>query len=298
METHLTIQSSEDGLIKCHIIKRGFSMTTRIGIDAGGTLTKIAYWDEMQQMAFNSFLSSDFQAIKDWVDSNHSFASICLTGGRAEQLKKYLDSNEEIPYIVEFDATMNGVMYQMKLEGVQSEKAIIANIGTGTSIHLMNGSSHSRLGGTGIGGGTLLGLGITLTGKSNYKEIVELSQEGNRSTIDVLVSDIYKNNKLPINGTLTASNFGGVALKSADNRNEADYLAGVQGIIGEVVASLCIQAADAHNVEDIIYIGSTLEENRLLQEIMESYTILKQKKPIFLEKHGYSGAIGALLEKS
>ncbi|MEK4485528.1 type II pantothenate kinase [Psychrobacillus sp. FSL H8-0484] len=271
-------------------------MTTRIGIDAGGTLTKIAYWDEKKKMSLQSFPSSDFQAVKDWIDSNHSLASICLTGGRAEQLKSYLLSKDEIPYIVEFDATMNGVMYQMRQETLQSESAIIANIGTGTSIHLMEGNTHSRLGGTGIGGGTLLGLGMALTGKSNYEEIITLSKEGNRTSIDVLVSDIYKNNKLPINGSLTASNFGGVALKSGEDRSGADLLAGVQGIIGEVVASLCIQVADAHHVEDIIYIGSTLEENGLLQEIMESYTILKQKNPIFLEKHGYSGAIGALLE--
>lgn len=273
-------------------------MATRIGIDAGGTLTKIAYWDENKKMSFQSFLSSDFQAVKDWIDTNHSLASICLTGGRAEQLKSYMLSKDEIPYIVEFDATMNGVMYQLKEGTIPINSAIIANIGTGTSIHIMTDNTHTRLGGTGIGGGTLVGLGAALTGITNYKDIIELSKKGNRSSIDVLVSDIYKNNKLPINGSLTASNFGGVVLKTEENRNNTDLLAGVQGIIGEVVASLCIQAADAHQVEDIIYIGSTLEENELLQHIIESYTKLKQKKPIFLEKHGYSGAIGALLENN
>lgn len=271
-------------------------MTTRIGIDAGGTLTKIAYWDEKKEMSFQKFLSSDLNAVKDWLDTNHSLASICLTGGRAEQLKKYLSSKNEIPYIVEFDATMNGVMYQLKEEVISSDSAIIANIGTGTSIHIMHGETHSRVGGTGVGGGTLLGLGTALTGIYDYKDIIELSKEGKRTSIDILVSDIYKHNKLPIKGSLTASNFGGVTLKSEEARNHSDLLAGVQGIIGEVVATLCIQAADAHHVEDIIYIGSSLEENELLQEIMESYTILKQKKPIFLDKHGYSGAIGALLE--
>lgn len=271
-------------------------MTTRIGIDAGGTLTKIAYWDEKKEMSFHKFPSSDLNAVKDWLDTNHSLASICLTGGRAEQLKKYLSSKNEIPYIVEFDATMNGVMYQLKEEVISSDSAIIANIGTGTSIHIMQGDTHSRIGGTGVGGGTLLGLGSALTGINDYKDTIELSKEGKRSSIDILVSDIYQHNKLPIKGSLTASNFGGITLKSEEARNHSDLLAGVQGIIGEVVATLCIQAADAHQVEDIIYIGSTLEENELLQQIIESYTVLKEKKPIFLEKHGYSGAIGALLE--
>ncbi|MFF2752827.1 type II pantothenate kinase [Psychrobacillus sp. NPDC058041] len=271
-------------------------MATKIGIDAGGTLTKIAYWDEKKQLHLLNFLSSNFKAVKDWIESNHSLASICLTGGRAEQLKKYLLSQNDIPYIVEFDATMAGVMYQLKQENIHCEKAIIANIGTGTSIHLMNGESHRRLGGTGIGGGTLIGLGQVLTGITSYEEMINLSKSGSREFIDILVSDIYESNKLPLNGSLTASNFGGVALKSTENKSHADYLSGLQGIIGEVVASLCIQAADAHNVNRVIYIGSTLENNDLLKKIIQSYTNLKEKEPIFLEKHGYSGAIGALLE--
>ncbi|WP_427138752.1 type II pantothenate kinase [Psychrobacillus psychrodurans] len=273
-------------------------MTTRIGIDAGGTLTKIAYWNENNEMVFDRFLSSDFQKVKEWIESNHPNASICVTGGRAEQLKVHLSSKEDIPYIVEFDATMNGVMYQMKQRSIEPKAAIIANIGTGTSIHIMQNSIHKRLGGTGIGGGTLLGLGMALTGISDFEEIIKQSREGSRSEIDVLVSDIYKNNKLPIKGTLTASNFGGISLNNSNNRSSSDLLAGVQGIIGEVVASLCIQVADAHQVEDIIYIGTTLEDNELLQQIIESYTVLKLKKPTFLAKHGYSGAIGALLENT
>ena len=66
-------------------------MTTRIGIDAGGTLTKIAYWNEQKEMVFKRFHSSDFQKVKEWIESNHSNASICVTGGRAAQLKAHLD---------------------------------------------------------------------------------------------------------------------------------------------------------------------------------------------------------------
>jgi len=271
-------------------------MAAKIGIDAGGTLTKIAYWKEEGEMSFQHFLSSDFQAVKDWLAAYHPTASICLTGGRAEQLKSFLLSEKDIPYIVEFDATMNGVFYQLKQEKLQTTSAIIANIGTGTSIHKMHNDDHIRIGGTGVGGGTLLGLAISMTGISDYKEIISLSQQGERTSIDILVSDIYKDNKLPLKGSLTASNFGGVSLKISENRGQADLLAGIQGLIGEVVATLCIQAAEANGVEDIIYIGSTLENNDLLKDIMESYTKLKGKNPIFLEKHGYSGAIGALLE--
>lgn len=271
-------------------------MTRKIGIDAGGTLTKVAYWDEQGELQLLSFPSSDFGEVENWINSIHTLVSICLTGGRAEQLRKYLHAQQDIPYIVEFDATMAGVMYQLKLENISCSKAIVANIGTGTSIHLMCGEEHSRLGGTGIGGGTLIGLSQAISPLTSYEQIIEQSKTGNRSVIDILVSDIYARNELPINGSLTASNFGGVAWKSHENIRSADYLSGIQGIIGEVVASLAIQAGDAYDVKQLIFIGSTLENNDLLKEIIEKYTVLKNKKPIFLEKHGYSGAIGALLE--
>ena len=81
---------------------------------------------------------------------------------------------------------MNGVMYQLKQEKISCSSAVIANIGTGTSIHIMQWARHSRIGGTGIGGGTLTGLGMALTGITNYLDIIEISKKGNRTFIDVL----------------------------------------------------------------------------------------------------------------
>ncbi|MEH6980171.1 type II pantothenate kinase, partial [Bacillus pseudomycoides] len=68
-----------------------------------------------------------------------------------------------------------------------------------------------------------------------------------------------------------------------------------QGLVGEVVTALSLQFAEAKDMDHIVYIGSTLSNNTHLQEIIGSYTLYQNKKPIFLEDHGFSGAIGALL---
>ncbi|WP_342525637.1 type II pantothenate kinase [Chryseomicrobium sp. FSL W7-1435] len=264
-----------------------------IGIDAGGTLVKLAYWQD-EEIVTTYFPSARFDLVKEWIITRFENPKICMTGGRAKQLEHFLGS-ENYQYVVEFDATIQGVMYQLKKSELQTQETIITNIGTGTSIHYLNGNFHERLAGTGIGGGTLLGLSKVLIGTDDFSEIVAKSEQGSRKWIDVRVEDIYQHNELPIKGSLTASNFGALLTADANANSSDDYLAGIQGMIGEVISSLSIQAADTKNCTDIIYIGTTLENNEMLQKVIASYTILKDKNPLFLPQHGFSGAIGALL---
>lgn len=265
-----------------------------IGIDAGGTLVKLAYFGENQKIETTYFPSSQFDVLKEWITAHFTHPQICMTGGRAKQLENYL-GNENYQYVVEFDATVRGVLYQLEENQINTKQAIITNIGTGTSIHYLSHGSHERLGGTGIGGGTLMGLSKKMTNTKDFQEIVEKSQKGSRRHIDVLVEDIYQQNQLPLKGSLTASNFGALLNEEEDINSDDDILAGIQGMIGEVISSLAIQAADTKKCQDIIYIGTTLENNEMLQQVIASYTNLKEKNALFLPQHGYSGAIGALL---
>lgn len=272
-------------------------MVQAIGIDVGGTLTKVAFFDQNHQLNLLHFPSSDLYIVSEWITSYKDDIQIGLTGGRAEQLKTFLRSHENLHYLVEFDATIAGVNYQLKKDNHQFTEAVITNIGTGTSIHSLKGSEHKRIAGTGIGGGTLLGMSALMTGIHQFDEIVKFSAAGSRSEVDMLVSDIYFGNKTPIDGGLTASNFGDAGLRPLMERSKEDVLATVQGLVGEVISTLSIQCAFAEEVEHIVYIGSTLAQNKPLQKIIGDYTKRKNRTPIFLRDNGYSGAIGALLSK-
>lgn len=272
-------------------------MVSAIGIDVGGTLTKVAYFDNHNQLQLEHFPSKDLSSVSDWITSFNENILIGLTGGRAEQLKAFLRTHDNLHYLVEFDATLAGVRYQIEKDGYDFTHAVISNIGTGTSIHSMKGTKHERIGGTGIGGGTLLGLSSLLTGIHQFDEIVSMSDKGSRGNVDMLVSDIYYGNKTPIDGGLTASNFGDAGLHTDLSRSNSDLLASIQGLVGEVISTLSIQTAYAENIEHIVYIGSTLAHNEPLQAIIGNYTKRKNRTPIFLSDNGYSGAIGALLSQ-
>lgn len=271
-------------------------MTNTIGIDAGGTLTKLAYMNDQHEIQLLHFPSNDLQSVLDWINQNN-IDEIGLTGGRTEQIKMMLDKANSVHYIVEFEATLKGVRYQLEKEGHHFNKSIITNIGTGTSIHYMDAEKHMRIGGTGVGGGTLIGLALLTTGIHNYEDVLKLAKKGNREGIDLLVQDIYQGMDSPIElkPTLTASNFGKVGIKEVTKYETEDVLATVQGLVGEVITTLSIQLANQMDTEYIIYIGTTLDNNDKLREIIANYTILKKKTPVFLQDHGYSGAIGALM---
>lgn len=233
--------------------------------------------------------------VKEWLENHPQVEEIGLTGGRTEQLLDVLKTMKSIEYIVEFEATLKGVRYLLEKEGHTIDQSIITNIGTGTSIHYMDGNTHARVGGTGVGGGTLIGLSTIMTGISDFDEIKANAFKGKREGIDLLVKDIYQGMDTPIDGNLTASNFGKVGITDQREFEQNNVLATTQGLIGEVISTLSIQLAVQHETEHIVYIGSTLIDNEQLVKVIEHYTILKKHKPIFLEDCGFSGAIGALL---
>ncbi|HEX7065493.1 MAG TPA: type II pantothenate kinase [Bacillales bacterium] len=261
---------------------------TGIGVDVGGTLIKIAYVDE-EAIHYRKFPADQLKEAALWVREHFPGARICVTGGKAALFQSALE--REVQALVEFDATCRGIRYLLDSAGISLDHFILTNAGTGTSIHFIKEKEHSRVGGSGIGGGTLMGLSSLLANVQEYGEIVHLAEQGDRGTIDLKVRHIYEGSEPPISGDLTASNFGRIS----EDRDEKDILASVIGLVGESVATVSVFAAEQCGVSSIVFIGSSFVENVLLKKVVESYTSLKGMKPLFVENGEYSGAIGALL---
>ena len=94
---------------------------------------------------------------------------------------------------------------------------LLISIGSGVSIIKVNDySSFQRVGGTMIGGGTLLGLSNLLTGVNDFDTINELALKGHNEGVDMLIKDIY-GDKSPfseLTGDLLASSFAKVAFEN------------------------------------------------------------------------------------
>src|SRR5699024_9748697 len=160
------------GIIKANDILFCWRLTMKIGIDAGGTLLKIVYIEDRERR-FEKRPSSEIDSLIGELNRDHTEDGIFLTGGKAE----YMDEKLEPPtrLSIEFDATYRGLSRLMEEQGVSLGRFVYLNVGTGTSFHQADGSGQKRVGGSGVGGGTLIGLSSLLTGVDSYEDIVRLA---------------------------------------------------------------------------------------------------------------------------
>lgn len=95
---------------------------------------------------------------------------------------------------------------------------LLVNIGSGVSIIKVDEEGKfERVSGTSLGGGTLWGLLSLLTPATSFDEMLALSEQGDNSTVDMLVGDIYGQDygRLGLKSTTIASSFGKVFKKGA-----------------------------------------------------------------------------------
>lgn len=264
-------------------------MDRTIGIDAGGTLIKITF-KENGRVHKRKYQLNHLENAMEWLKMFLATRKVVLTGGRAGKLKREFFPEAEI--VDEFTATCVGAKYLMEAEGITTaEKFLLINIGTGTSWFMVNGNLYERILGSGLGGGTLLGLGSLLTGISDFSQLVHFASEGDRERVDLLVKNLYFPEIPPIPGELTASNFA--CAIPAEKSSAEDRMSAVSNMIAETISIITSQAAALHGVKRCVYIGSSIAGNRPLQSKLGLYAEMMGLVPIFLTDGEFSGAVGA-----
>lgn len=256
----------------------------RIGIDAGGSLIKIAY-EEDGKLRLKTYPAKQIDQVIQWVKMIAPEAALQVTGGRAEKLR---DCTKTISTFKEFECVIEGTKYLLLEEKkLPDTDYLLVNIGTGTSFF----HKKERLSGTGIGGGLFTGLGAIIAGTSDYHSLVELASKGDRTNSDLMVSDIYQDSHSPIEASLTAANFGKDQLESV---SAEDQLAALTQLIGETIVLLSSLTAKSIETKEIVMIGGALTGNPLLKQVIASFESMFDYNLTFLEKGNHAGAIGAL----
>ena len=243
-------------------------MSVIIGIDVGGSTTKIVGFDHKENLIAPMFvkandpLTSFYGAFGKFTDTNRIELSdidqIVVTGVGSSYIQKPLYG---LPcrHVAEFDCIGLGGLYLSKLD-----QAIVVSMGTGTAIvHAEANGTSQYLGGTGIGGGTLIGLAKTILGAGDVETIVELARDGNLSHVDLRVSDITHKDIPGMSSDLTASNFG----KLSELATKNDLALGLVNMIFEGVAMLALFASRDKKITNIVMTGNM--------------TTIPQAKPIF-----------------
>jgi len=212
---------------------------------------------------------------------------IKITGAGASKIKNDIFG---IPTdrVNEIDAIGIGGMF---LSGERN--IIITNIGTGTVIIEAGDKGISHFGGSGVGGGTILGLAKKLLPTAEFAGILELAKTGNMSQVDLLLSDISDTGISFLSGESTAANFG----KMLDTAGPPDIAFAIINMVYQVIGVLSVFAAKARNTDRVIVTGNG-SNNPIGQKIFSGITGMYGTKFIYPEYAEYTTAVGAGIFKT
>ncbi len=231
-------------------------MSVIIGIDVGGSTTKIVgytdktKWVNRLQVEAADPVTSAYGALGKFVNENalslQDVKQIILTGVGSALFKKDIYG---IPTTVvdEFRAIgLGGLALSNKKEG------LIVSMGTGTAFVRAGKQGIIHIGGSGVGGGTVVGLCGKLCGIKSFKTVVELAAKGKLSQVDLNIGDISTRAIATLPPEITASNFG----KVEDGVVPADWAAGVLNMVFQTIGMMAVFACRNEQMKDVVLTGT------------------------------------------
>jgi type II pantothenate kinase len=262
------------------------------GADVGTTLVKLALRDASGATRFDHFPAADLARAAAHLHASRP-ERIGVTGGGAPRLERLLDS--DTARVDEFAAWAAGARRMLRDAGSEPERFLLVSVGTGTSVMLVEAEGVRRLGGTPLGGGSVMGLGRVLLGTADFDEIVRLAGQGDRRSVDLLIADVYPEGGFLLPPEASASYFARLArLPDSELPGPPDLAAALMGFVGESVALLSCTHANAQGVVPIVFGGSTLRENPMLALVLRLVCLALGRQPTFLQEGEFAGALGAL----
>ena len=234
---------------------------TVVGIDVGGSTTKIVGFAPEGKLLSPIFVqatdpvTSIYGAFGRFTLENglslDEIDRIMMTGAGSKAIQSPI-YNRECKSVSEFASTGIGGLY---LSGL--DEAIVVSLGTGTAIihakRTADGTLTEYLGGTGVGGGTILGLSRKMLGIGSIEHLEQISEGGDLGQVDLRIKDISKSGTFKgVNENLTASNFGNLS----DLASKKDIALGIFNMVSETVAMMSIFAARQFGIKDIVMCGN------------------------------------------
>ena len=270
-----------------------------IGIDIGGSTTKIVGFDTSRAektlirpifVRATDPITSIYGAFGKFLDQNGltlgDVQKVMFTGAGSSYMSKpiYGLPSEKI---AEFKSIGLGGLY---LSGLR--RAIIASCGTGTAlVYAEEGMEPDYLGGTGVGGGTLVGLSKKMLNMDNVDHIAELAKSGSLDRVDLKIKDITKSDIVPgFSDIMTASNFGQVS----DLATRADIACGIINMVFETIGMISIFAARNYKIRDVVLTGN-LSQVPQAESVFQTLNRMFDMNFIIPENSAFGTVIGAAL---
>ncbi len=264
-----------------------------IGIDIGGSTTKIVGIRDKKIITPMLVKATDpiaslFGAFGKFADFNslkiQEIESILITGVGSSFVDKPIYGIKTAK-VEEFVSIGLGGLYLSEIS-----EAVIVSMGTGTALVHASKNKITHLGGTGIGGGTILGLSNRLLNIRDIKLLIKTAEEGSLSKVDLMVGDITKDRLPTLPPHTTASNFG----KISDVATNGDIAIGIFNLVFQSIGMTAVFSVRNTNIKEVVLTGNLTnipqcaEIFNSLREFYDIHFII----PAYSE---YATAVGAAL---
>lgn len=267
-----------------------------LGIDIGGSTTKIVAVQDKNILATLQVKATDqvtslYGAIGRLLYENQwtlaQVERIVLTGVGASWVTGDVYG---IPTgrVEEFQAIGRGGL--MLCNTIEITDALVVSMGTGTAFVRASKEKMEHIGGSGVGGGTLLGMAEQLLHEDKIEAIHALAEQGDLLKVDLTIGDISREEIPSLPADTTAANFGNVS----PTVSKEDLALGLLNTVFQTIGMMAVFACNNSNIKDIIVTGSmaTLPKAK---EILDVVSALHHVRFHIPENAAFATAIGAAM---
>lgn len=264
-----------------------------IGLDVGGSTTKIVSMAGGEVIAKTVVKATDpvtsaFGAVGKLINDNslklEDIERINITGvGSSFSSRSILGIRTVM--IEEFDATGLGGLFLSNLE-----HAVVVSMGTGTAYLEATKDSIKHIIGSGVGGGTIVGLCNSILGMDDAIKLSEMAEHGDLNAVDLTIGDITRADIPGLPSSATASNFG----KAADDLSREDKAAGIFNLVFQSIGTMSVLSSRIAGIKDIVFTGQ-LAEFAQCRQVLDTFTDLYHVNFIVPNDAVFGTAIGACL---
>jgi len=273
-----------------------------VGVDVGATLAKIARRvPDTERADFQLLPAHDLPAIAETV-ARLAPATLGLTGAGAGPLSDQLRTRSvgTPRRFDEFEAWGGGARRLLARSHPElPDSYLLVSLGTGTSMLHVEGPRIERVAGTALGGGTVVGLAAGMIGPTDFTELCRLARHGieRRDQVDLMVGDIYRPGEIALPAGLNAASFAKLARPGEPDAPPASreaVAAACMALVGENVGWIAGWRASSLGTETIVFAGSTLRDNPVLEAVLLAVAAGAGRRGHVLREGEFAGALGAL----
>ena len=269
-------------------------MGIRMGLDIGGSTTKVVTYQNNQVGDYflvkaDDPVASAYGAVGKYLDLSRQIPEaidqIMVTGVGASHLNGNILGRDTV-VVSEFTSVGLGGLYLAR-----KKSAIVVSMGTGTSFVDADEDKVTHLIGSGVGGGTVLGLSESMLKLHDIDSFISLLKVGKFENVDLTVGDISKKEIPGLPMDTTASNFG----KVNDLATQADLAVGIVNLVFQSVGTAAVLCARQKGRDTVIFTGN-LTRIKLGKLVLSGFSRLYGINLIVPEHSEFATAVGAVLQ--